>query len=780
MMILKYLLFTQIAQALVVNQVRLLRKRRANKRMDTLMMAVETRPKKSSSASVMSNQIRDMRQKMEEDEETSLMMQALRGQNMNDDDRQGEGISMQLIEMATMKDSELPMRYDPQALKDYFNKRPGAVAKRITQIGSTSFGLLLGLFQDFISGNVEKAQVKRAAELRKVLVSLGPFFIKLGQALSIRPDVLSPRAMTELQQLCDKVPSFDSEIAFAYIQNELGIDDISQVFSAITPEPVAAASLGQVYRAVLKNSGETVAVKVQRPFVLETVSLDLFLIRALGETLRTLGLAERFDIVELLDEFATRFYDELDYVIECQNGERVLREMQKLPNVKIPKNYPQLTTRRVHVAEWVEGEKLSQSKAADVSELVELGVVTYLTQLLDTGFFHADPHPGNMLRTNDGQLCILDFGLMTVITEDQKFGMIEAIAHLIHRDYERIGEDFVKLDFIPPNVDTRPIVPALGRVFDAALQGGGAKSINFNELAADLAEITFSFPFRIPPYFALVIRAIGVLEGIALVANKDFAIVDESYPWIARKLLTDPSPRMREALRYMVYGNSKRFDADRLVDMLQALERFQNVKEITSRHDDIHPGNLAPRALPGGSTSTALSNAIVPLQTIPQQSDSASAREALKFFFGKDGVLFRDFLLDEVVASLDAAARSAYRPSGNSRVDEFLRKLAPELDDDDRTSLSNAGILYQFFLDSRRGPTLSGVQRAGQSLGINPQTIRTLAPLLLEHRAELRLFSAQIFAKLAEKQIGRTLGAFVDVIAPLPPSPRNLPGTATS
>merc|ERR1719247_3913799 len=139
--------------------------------------------------------------------------------------------------------------------------------------------------------------------------------------------------------------------------------------------------------------------------------------------------------------------------------------------------------------------------------------------------------------------------------------MIEAIAHLINRDYEEIGDDFVALDFIPEGTDVRPIVPALARVFDAALAGGGAKSINFQELAADLAEITFTFPFRIPPYFALVIRAIGVLEGIALVGNPEFAIVDEAYPYISQRLLTDKNPRLRAALRYMVYGRDDVFNS---------------------------------------------------------------------------------------------------------------------------------------------------------------------------------------------------------------------------
>merc|ERR1719247_895694 len=202
------------------------------------------------------------------------------------------------------------------------------------------------------------------------------------------------------------------------IRDDLGCADVAEIFSKITPEPVAAASLGQVYQATLRASGEEVAVKVQRPYVLETVSLDLHLARMLGLALRATPISQRLDIVDLLDEFAANFYQELDYELECANGLRVAEEMKAIPRVVIPANYPQFTSRRVHTAQWVDGEKLSQSTADDVGELVNLGVITYLTQLLDTGFFHADPHPGNMLRTPEGELFILDFGLMTEITEN--------------------------------------------------------------------------------------------------------------------------------------------------------------------------------------------------------------------------------------------------------------------------------------------------------------------------------------------------------------------------
>ena len=262
--------------------------------------------------------------------------------------------------------------------------------------------------------------------------------------------------------------------------------------------------------------------------------------------------------------------------------------------------------------------------------------------------------------------------------------MIEAIAHLIHRDYERIGDDFVSLDFIPRGVDTAPIVPALARVFEAALAGGGAKSINFQELAADLAEITFKFPFRIPPYFALIIRAISVLEGIALVGNPEFAIVDEAYPYISKRLMTDDSPRLRAAFRYMVYGKGDVLDVDRLLDMLQALEKFVAVRDRGDggafKVGGVRAGRFLGRggdapgtkrvlgeggggglegevaAVEGGaalsssfssssdsSTLAAAGIAVEGQKNSRDAEDAGAVRESLRFFFSDEGALFREF-----------------------------------------------------------------------------------------------------------------------------------------
>lgn len=337
--------------------------------------------------------IAEMRSNIAENEDANFMMQALRGQGMNDDDRAAEGLQMRLVD-EDVDGSGLPFEYDPASLKDYFSKNPLVVLKRIAQVIGVGGGFFARTAVDALLGKDDpELEVKRAGELRDLITSLGPFYIKLGQALSIRPDVLSPRSMVELQKLCDKVPSYDSKIAFATIERELG-RSVSELFSEITPEPVAAASLGQVYKATLRSTGQTVAVKVQRPGVLETVSLDLYLAREIGMFVRNFPfLSDRLDAVSLLDEFAYRFFQELDYNTECENGLKIREQMKVLPMVVIPNNFPEYTSRRVHVAEWIEGEKLSQSKADDVGALVNLGVITYLTQLLDAGFFHADPHP---------------------------------------------------------------------------------------------------------------------------------------------------------------------------------------------------------------------------------------------------------------------------------------------------------------------------------------------------------------------------------------------------
>lgn len=616
---------------------------------------VESRPRRNQSMRVgdMSEEFKKMRAQMEEDEQLASLMRGLRGQNLSDSLFAADDVQLRLVEVSGSGDEEtLPLVYDPITISAYWGKRPRAVLTRITQLLAVAGGFITHLVWDILNNKLKENEVARAIELREIVTSLGPAYIKLGQALSIRPDILSPAAMTELQKLCDKVPSFPDDVAMALLEEELGQPWI-EIYSELSPSPIAAASLGQVYKGILRENGDVVAVKVQRPFVLETVTVDLFIIRKLGLALRKFPQIS-IDVVGLVDEWAARFFEELDYINEGNNGTQFAEMMRKdLPQVVVPKTYSKYTSRKVITTEWVEGEKLSQSRTDDVGELVNVGVICYLKQLLDTGLFHADPHPGNMIRTPDGKLAILDFGLMTKISDDKKYGMIEAISHLIHRDYEAIVKDFVKLDFIPEGVNLDPIMPVLAKVFDQALEGGGAKNINFQELASDLAQITFDYPFRIPPYFALIIRAIGVLEGIALVGNPDFAIVDEAYPYIAQRLLTDNSPRLRNALRYTIYGKSGVFDAERFIDVMEAFETFTTAAKSGGGEEML--GDMANLGILQVRSRPSFPG---PFQYAPDQpQQKVQTRAALAFLLSEEGDFFREFILDEIVKGIDALSR---------------------------------------------------------------------------------------------------------------------------
>eukprot|EP00929_Paragymnodinium_shiwhaense_P108617 TRINITY_DN74927_c0_g1_i1.p1 TRINITY_DN74927_c0_g1~~TRINITY_DN74927_c0_g1_i1.p1 ORF type:complete len:895 (-),score=162.72 TRINITY_DN74927_c0_g1_i1:250-2934(-) len=742
-----------------------------------------------------------------DNQELDLMMQGLRGQNLNQQDRQEEGLEMQLVELESgWVDDEtgLPLKYKPDEIAEYFGQRPWTIAGRIFQIASTGGGLLLSTTLDKLmgpaAGSKEAAEldVRRAKEFRRVVTQLGPLFIKLGQALSIRPDLLSPRAMVELQALCDKVPSYENKIAMDTLESDLSKQlgrsvKVHDVFETITPAPVAAASLGQVYKATLRDNGEEVAVKVQRPGVLATASMDLFLLRTFGKMINYLseiGLRDsrRTDPVALLDEFAFRLYEELDYRIECAYGLEVAKHMASLPRVVVPKNFPKYCTRKVHVAEWVEGEKLSQSQANDVRELVNVGVQAYLTQLLQTGLFHADPHPGNMLRTPDGRLAILDFGLMTQITDDQKFGLVEAIAHLVHRDYSAIGNDFKQLDFIPREVDAQPIVPALSRVFDVALSGGGAKSINFQELAADLAEITFEYPFKIPPYFALIIRAIGVLEGIALVGDPDFAIVDESFPWLSKRLMVNPPERLRQTLRYMVYGKDGVFDAERLIDLLRAFQAFRAIERdpellrVQGDHQESHKQESSqPKGLVQDTarTETKLRRSQMKERLVGDRptswarttsSSSQTATDALKFLFSSEGDYVRAFLLEEAAGSIDSLGRSGIaalaRELPGLNVGGPLRGplsilsgiVAPPLTDKEERALENVRRLFAFFADD-----------AGEAETATPAATRVASALRAvtadrELAASVSAFGTELVRAVAVRVSVRVLRGTADTL----------------
>ncbi|MEM9537879.1 MAG: AarF/ABC1/UbiB kinase family protein [Cyanobacteria bacterium P01_E01_bin.42] len=460
--------------------------------------------------------------------------------------------------------------YDPDFIMDYYQKRPFSVFGRIFTILRCFLGFIFGLWWDKLWNNVAGNEKKRAVQLREILTRLGPTYIKVGQALSTRPDLISAVYMDELARLQDQLPPFTNELAYQFIEEELG-DRPEDIYAELSPQPVAAASLGQVYKGKLKT-GETVAVKVQRPDLIESISLDVYIMRRLAIWAQNNIKRLRSDVVGIADEFAGRIFEEMDYELEGRNAELFSELYDYLEEIYVPRIYWDYTGRRVLTMEWIEGTKLTnleevQARGIDATHLVEVGVGCSLRQLLEHGFFHADPHPGNLLATRDGKLAYLDFGMMSRIKPYQRYGLIEAVVHLVNRDFESLAEDYVKLDFLTEDTDLQPIIPALTNVFGNAL-GASVAELNFKSITDQMSEMMYEFPFRVPAYYALIIRSLVTLEGIAIGIDPDFKVLSKAYPYIAKRLLTDPSTELRSSLRDLLFKDGS-FRWNRLENLLR-------------------------------------------------------------------------------------------------------------------------------------------------------------------------------------------------------------------
>ncbi|GLJ23201.1 hypothetical protein SUGI_0438320 [Cryptomeria japonica] len=460
--------------------------------------------------------------------------------------------------------------YDPAKLNDKYINRPLKVFGRTVEIffGLGSFALKLALDQR--SGRLNQNKRIRAVELRKILTRLGPTFVKVGQGLSTRPDLCPPEYLEELSELQDALPTFPNGDAFACIERELELP-LESIFSAISASPIAAASLGQVYKAHLRYSGQMVAVKVQRPKIEEAIGLDFYLVRGLSKLINKYVDIVSSDVVALVDEFARRVYQELNYVQEAQNAIKFKELYGDRPDVFVPEIFWDYTSTKVLTMDWVDGVKLNEQEAIkkqglDLLELVNTGIQCSLRQLLEYGYFHADPHPGNLLATPEGKLAFLDFGMMSETPQQARFAIIGHVVHMVNRDYEAMARDYYALDFLSPDIDVTPIVPALKNFFDDALNST-VSELNFKTIVDGLGAVLYEYPFDVPAYYALILRSLTVLEGLALYADPNFKVLAASYPYFAKRLLTDNNPYLRDALIELLFKDG-RFRWNRLENLL--------------------------------------------------------------------------------------------------------------------------------------------------------------------------------------------------------------------
>ncbi|MCA1994739.1 MAG: AarF/ABC1/UbiB kinase family protein [Coleofasciculus sp. S288] len=467
--------------------------------------------------------------------------------------------------------SQLLRRYDAEAIAQYYRSRPWAAIQRALTIIWLFASFIFSLKWDEWRNQAEQNKLKRAAQLREILTRLGPTFIKVGQALSTRPDLIRKDFLDELIKLQDQLPPFENAIAFSIIETNLG-RPLQELYREISPNPVAAASLGQVYRAILPT-GEEVAVKVQRPNLLPIITLDLYLMRWAARWLAPwLPLNLGHDLTLIVDEFGTKLFEEIDYLHEGQNAEKFAHNFRNDPTVKVPIIYWSHTSQHVLTLEWINGCKLTDTKTLcaaglDADAVIRTGVIAGLRQLLEHGFFHADPHPGNLFAMPDGRMAYIDFGMMDQLEQVTKETIASSVVDLINKDYDTLAKNFVKLGFLTAETDITPIIPALEATLGDAI-GESVGNFNFKTITDKFSELMYDYPFRVPAKFALIIRSLVTQEGLAITLNPNFRIVDVSYPYIARRLLTGESPQLRQRLLEVLFRNGK-FQWSRLENLIR-------------------------------------------------------------------------------------------------------------------------------------------------------------------------------------------------------------------
>ncbi len=410
------------------------------------------------------------------------------------------------------------------------------------------------------SSGREARLARQAARFKNNLLRLGPTFIKIGQALGTRGDLLPLAYIKELATLQDQVPAFPTAEAHARIETELGVT-VHEAFAEIDAEPIAAASLGQVYRARL-HTGEEVAVKVQRPHLEEKIAFDIAVLARITRFLsRFPAINENADWEGMLHEFAETISEEIDYELEGGNADRFRENFREWRAVHVPRIHWSHTTRRVLTMEFIRGTKVIDLEALRVRRISpvkvnRLLIRTYLKQLLEDGFFHADPHPGNLLVMEDGRLTFFDFGMTGRITPDLQSKMIDSFFHVIERDVHGLAQDLINLNFLKPGVDPEKVRPVVESLFEhyINLKLG---DVNFKELTYDLAEVMYDYPFRLPAKFTYIIRALMTLEGIGLVTDPGFNFFDTAKPYAKDFMLRREGKQFRKLIVDKFTGRDK-------------------------------------------------------------------------------------------------------------------------------------------------------------------------------------------------------------------------------
>lgn len=417
---------------------------------------------------------------------------------------------------------------------------------------------------------------------RQTAIKLGVLMIKLGQFLSSRADLLPEEALAVIGSLQDEVPPASFSHVVSVIETELG-KPVEEVFSILERKATAAASLGQVHKAVLAKTGETVAVKVQRPNIDQLVNSDLSTIRFVIWVInRFVDTSKFIDLRAVYREFKRTVYEEIDYVSEAANAKRFKEMFRDDPTIYIPSVYDEYTTRRVLVLEWIEGIKINDYARLDAEgisrlEVAKRTVQTYFYQFFDAGFFHADPHPGNIFvkkgAPGEGPIIeFVDFGMVGSLTKSMKKALKDLFLGFLMRDSHALVDALSRLGFIGEGANMVAIERGMAMMMEQyfGMTLGEARNLDIPDVTQDAGRLLYGQPFQIPAQFAFIGRAIGTLVGVSTGLAPEFNFVDVATPY-ARKFLGLDSEGARQTVQSVL---NQLLEAGRILLKLPAdLER---------------------------------------------------------------------------------------------------------------------------------------------------------------------------------------------------------------
>jgi len=385
--------------------------------------------------------------------------------------------------------------------------------------------------------------------LRMAFAELGPSFIKLAQILSARPDLITAPFADEFKKLQDKVPPFPTAEAKRIIEEETRLP-INKVFKSFNDKPTAAASIAQVHQGTLLD-GSDVIIKVQRPDIREQIETDINILTTVAQLMeKHIPESRFFNPVGIVEEFARTVRKELDFSEEAKNCLRFRKNFEASSHVYIPKVYNEFSTGKILTMERIEGVRIDdisgiEGLGLDRKELAKNGVDAYFKMVLEDGFFHADPHPGNIFAMSEGQIGFMDFGIVGRVTDEMKETMANTFLALINKDFDRLIDQYIELGLVPEEVDLmafRKDFKADLIYFLEPLYGMTLTEINFGEYMDIVTHLAMKHNMKIPSDLLLVNKAMLILENLGRELDPDFNFIAAAEPYASKLVRERFSP----------------------------------------------------------------------------------------------------------------------------------------------------------------------------------------------------------------------------------------------